>query len=146
MEQAKKNLKIWSILVLVWAACGLVKSVVTLILAKFDPATAPTDMTEGLFNILKIVTFVITVALVLPRIYVGITGLKAANAPVNGKAHITWAYILVGLMAIAMISPISDLIKGQEILDNVVALATTLLEISIYLQYVNFAKLVKNQI
>lgn len=114
MDKNKKTLKEYSIVILVFVAITLVRSIVSLCVKGLPQVEAiPEGMTKELVNIAAIISCVIGFIILIPQIYVGLKGLQIANgATVNGKAHLIWALILAVLAAISTISAISGLISA----------------------------------
>ena len=137
MEQ-RKNLKIASILVLVYAAWSLIKMVIDLIITDFSSI----DASEGVLLASKIIVVALTVVLLLPELFIGLKGLKIAKDPTSytGKAHIVWAIVLLVLALLAWISPIAGLIKQEAVGSNLTTLGTVACETAILALYVSFAK------
>ena len=85
MENAKKNLKVASWLVLALAAFTVVRKVVDAVINGFEVKEVPADMTEDLVRISLIVAFSFGFVVILPQLYIAIKGFKIANAPCHAK-------------------------------------------------------------
>ena len=140
MESTKKNLKITSILVLVFVGISLIDVITAIIFGDFSSVTTPEGAPENTLLIAKIVVLVLAGLLLLPQVYVGIKGLQAANAPVSTKAHIVWAKILFVFSVIALISPASELFKKGDTFENIADLLSTLVEVVLFFDYIRYAK------
>ena len=143
MEQARKNLKISSIVVLVFAGVYLVQIVAELLYGKLNHATIPEGAPENLLLITKIILFAVSLLFLLPQVYVGVRGLRIAKNPTPSKGHIVWAVILLVLAALGLIEPVARMISRGGAYDNVTTLFSLLLEVTIYLEYINYARAVR---
>ena len=137
MEQTRKNLKTTSILVLLFAVLDLVRVIVSLIFDGFGSAEGATD---GAVLVANIIVLSVTGICLIPQVYIGLKGIKVANAPDSSKAHIIWAMILFVITVLSLISPIIGLIKKDAGSDNVGTLLALLLEGVIYFEYVKYAR------
>ena len=137
MEQTRKNLKTTSILVLLFAVLDLVRVIVSLIFDGFGSAEGATD---GAVLVANIRVLSVTGICLIPQVYIGLKGIKVANAPDSSKAHIIWAMILFVITVLSLISPIIGLIKKDAGSDNVGTLLALLLEGVIYFEYVKYAR------
>ena len=138
MEKNKKDLKIYSILILVFVAISLVKIIVSACVNGLPQlAEIPEGMTKETVQIVSIVAFVISFIVLIPQIYVGIKGVKiGTGATANGKAHMIWAIILAVLACVSTISAIIELTKVFDfsyVLNALDAAVDALLFISYYL-------------
>ena len=136
MEHSRKQLKISSYLVLIFAAFSLIQIILSLIFEDFGATDASSD---SLVMITKIIIMVVTVIFLIPRVYIGVKGIKIANAPNASKTHIVWAIILFVFTIISFISPIMGFINKTDG-DNVGTLLALLLEATIFLEYIIEAK------
>ena len=137
MEQTKKNLKTTSMLVLLFAALTLIRVIVSLI---FDGFGSTEGATDGAVLVANIIVLVVTVICLIPQVYIGLKGIKVANAPDSSKAHVIWAMILFVITVLSLISPVIGLIKKDTGSDNVGTLLSLLLEGIIYFEYVKYAR------
>ena len=137
MEQTKKNLKTTSMLVLLFAALNLIRVIVSLI---FDGFGSTEGATDGAVLVANIIVLVVTVICLIPQVYIGLKGIKVANAPDSSKAHVIWAMILFVITVLSLISPVIGLIKKDTGSDNVGTLLSLLLEGIIYFEYVKYAR------
>ena len=78
----------------------------------------------------------------MPQLYVGLKGLKMAKYPNSSRGHIIWAMILLVFAVLGSISPIKNLISGTNARENFGTVTTCLVEISIYFEYIRYAKAV----
>ena len=93
MEQSRKYLKLSSILVLIFSGLTLINIIYELVFAEFTDVEIPDGMPANILLITKIVIAVISVLLLLPRLYIGFKGLKIANNPDSSRGHIIWGMI-----------------------------------------------------
>ena len=146
MENAKKNLKVASWLVLALAAFTVVRKVVDAVINGFEVKEVPADMTEDLVRISLIVAFSFGFVVILPQLYIAIKGFKIANAPCHAKGHIIWATILLVIALIGVFAPIPSLIKADHIGSNLAELSNALLNVVIYSAFLSAAFKVKKEI
>lgn len=138
MEKKRKDLKIYSILILAFVAISLIKIIVTTCINGFPQVEEiPEGMTETTVRIVTIIAFVLSFIVLLPQVYVGIKGLKiSAGVATEGKAHLTWAIVLAVVAAFSVISSIIEATKAFDvkfILNAVDSAVDVLLFISYYL-------------
>ena len=136
MEHSRKQLKISSYLVLLFALISLIEVIAALILEDFG---AGGEATANVVMITKIIIMAVTVIFLIPQVYVGVKGLKIANNPNSSKTHITWATVLFVFSVVSLIAPIMGFINKSGS-DNVRTLFGLLLEATIYLEYIIEAK------
>ena len=146
MENAKKNLKIASWMVLVLVAFTAVRKIVDAVINGFEVKEVPEGMTEDMVRISLIIAFALGFVVLLPQLYVGIKGLKVANAPCLAKGHIVWATILLVIALLGVISPISSLIKADHVGSNLAELSNALLNVAVYSLFLSAALEVKKAI
>ena len=139
MEQKRKYLKLASFLVLLFTALDLVNVIVQLYFLDLTEAPISAGSPENILLISKIVFMVITLILLAPQIYIGIRGLQIAKNPKPTKGHIVWAKIIFGLVILAFVNALINVIRAQDIGNSVSALLDILLEITIYFDYIQFS-------
>lgn len=140
MEKARKNLRITSIVVLIFAGLSLINIVAQLIWGDFSNAPIPEGSSDSVLLIAKIVLFGISLLLLIPDVYIGVKGLKVAKKPSTSKGHIVWATILFVLSIIALISPLVSLFSAESIRESISAILSGLVQILIYFEYIKDAK------
>ena len=145
MEKAKRNLKEISIVLLILVGLSLVRMIVEVALGGLMVQELPEGVTEELMQAALIIVFVIGLLILLPQIYVGIKGIKESKKPTSSRAHIVWAKIIFVLSIIALISPISSLIQGADIVDNVLTLVDILLDVVLYFLFIKYANKVSGK-
>ena len=140
MMNARKNLKWLSAVVLALAGLSFIRVIWDAFFTEINTAALPEGATEGLVLAAQIALCVVGIILLLPQIYVGVKGLKIAEKPDNSKAHIVWATILTVISVIGILSPVSDLLKGGNVADNVVAIIDMATDVAVYIAYITYAK------
>ena len=140
MEQAKKNLKITSIVVLILTGFSLVQIVLQLFFGEFNNVKLPEGAPENLLLIVKIVLAVITFLFLLPQLYIGLKGLKIAKNPNDSKGHIVWGFILLAMSIIGLLSPLMSIVNGVDMWDNVSTFLSILVEVLVFFDYVRYAR------
>ena len=145
MEQAKKHLKISSLIVLLFAGLSLLNIVVELLLGDINSAEIPEGAPVDILMITKIILLVVSVICLFPRVYVGMKGLRMAKNPDSSKGHIIWATIIFVLTLIGLVSPLFAVVKQENVSENVSSLLGILLDLAIYYDYIKYAKQVSKQ-
>ncbi len=140
MEKARKNLRISSIVILIFAGLSLINIVAQLIWGDFSNAPIPDGSSDSILLIAKTVLLGISLLLLIPDVYIGVKGLKAAKNPSSSKGHIVWATILFVLSIIALISPILGLFSSDSVRESISAILSCLVQILIYFEYIRDAK------
>ena len=105
-------------------------------MVKVDIENIPTQF----LIIAKIMLCVIYALLYAPQVYIGVKGIKVANAPDSSKAHIVWAVIFLVFALLSIISSVSGLIKAEDVTSNIFVLIDATIDFVLYLFYVKFAK------
>lgn len=139
MEKMRKNLKESSFLVLFFAALTFVRLVVQVIVNGVKVENVPEGTTEGIVLAGIIVAYVINFAMLLPQLYVGFKGLKVAKEPDGSKGHIIWAWILFAFAVIGVISAISSLTQSKDLVNDIISLVDTVLDVIVYVLFVRAA-------
>jgi hypothetical protein len=140
MEKARKNLRISSIVILIFAGLSLINIVAQLIWGDFSNAPIPDGSSDNILLIAKTVLLGVSLLLLIPDVYIGVKGLKAAKNPISSKGHIVWATILFVLSIIALISPILGLFSSDSVRESISAILSCLVQILIYFEYIRDAK------
>lgn len=146
METKRKNLKWTSVVVLVFAALMLVNIAVRACFWWIKDVPLSSGIEPDMMNIAMATFLVISLALFLIQVYIGIKGLKIAKKPDSSKCHIVLAMILFVTGAIGLISPIVGIIRQIDVSDNISVLLSGLVEVTVFLEYVIYAKRVKKEI
>ena len=138
--KARKNLKCMSILILALAAFTFVRVILQTFLVNFNTEVLPEGATAAAVLAAQIVFCVFSCILLLPQIYVGVKGMKISKNPDNSKAHIVWATILTVISVIGIVSPLSHMVRAEDIVGNLVALLNLVTDVAVYIAYVVYAK------
>ena len=145
MEAKRKNLKWTSVVVLVFAALMLVSVSVRACFWWIKDIPLSSGIEPDMMNIAMVTFLIISLALFLIQVYVGIKGLKIAKNPDSSKSHIVLAMILFVTAVIGLISPIAGIIRQIDVSDNISVLLSGLVEVTVFLEYVIYAKRVKKE-
>lgn len=140
MEKTRKQLKEISVVILILAAFSLIRSVIDVILTDFSQASRLEGVTPGLILATQIFLIVFAFVLMIPEIYVGVKGIKIANASSSSKAPIVWAVILAIFSGVGVISSVSSLIHQGDLVGDLLALANTVIDVLLYITYINHVK------
>lgn len=143
--EAKKNLKLLSVVILALTAFSAFRVIFETFTLDFNPETLPEGTTKGAVLAAQIIILVFSFVLMLPEIYVGVRGLKVSKSPDSSRAYITWAKIITVICVIASIAYVIDLIKGERIVSNVLALFDTLTDAALFYFFVRYAKHVSGE-
>lgn len=143
--ETRKHLKLSSIVILLFAGFSLLQIVASLLFGELNNAAIPEGSPSNILLITKIILLCISVVLLIPGVYVGIKGLKAAKKPDSSKGHIVWATILLVLAVLSLAAPALSFISKAEASDSFGALFSVLLEIVIYFDYIKYAKAVAKE-
>ena len=139
MTQSRTQLKIASIIVLIFAALSLINIVAGLVFGELPEAEIPEGSPDNLLLITQIFVMVIAVLMLIPQVYVGVKGIKVANKPGSSKAHIVWGIILLAFAVSALVSPIAAIIALEDVLSNIFSIISVAAEIVIFFIYVKSA-------
>ena len=140
MEQSRKQLKIYSIVVLIFVGVSILNLLSGFI--DLNGATVPEDAPENILTITKIILSVIMAVILLPQIYVGVKGLMIASNPDSSKLHIIVAAVLLGITSLTAISPIIAIVQNVDVFDNVRYLLSIIVEAWVFFDYIRYAKIV----
>ena len=138
MEQSRKKLKTYSIIVLIFTVATIFNLLSVLI--ELNNATIPEDAPSNILLITRIILIAVSSILLLPQIYIGIKGLKIAKKPNSSKAHIVVATILFVFTILGVLSPITSLFQKQDVVENIRAILYLVVEMSVYFDYIKWAK------
>ena len=139
-EKTRKNLKNASLLVLLFVGLTLLQVVTELLFGDLNNAQVPEGAPENIVMITKVFLLVFSLVLLLPKIYVGLKGLRVAKKPDASKKHIVWAMIIFGISALGLIEPVVGIINQGGIKEHASVLFGVLLELVIYYDYIKYAK------
>ena len=145
MEQTLKHFKTSSFIVLLFAGLSLLQVVSELLFGELNSAQLPAGAPANTLMIAKIVLLAVSLLLLLPKFYVGVKGLRIAKTPSSSKRHIIWAMIIFVFSALELIDPAVAAIKQGGGYENFSALCSVFLELSIYYDYIKYARAVAKQ-
>lgn len=140
MEKTRKNLKITSIVLLIFAGSSLLNILGEIFFGEINNAAIPEGAPENILLITKIILLVFSTLLLWPQIYISIKGLKIAKSPDASKRHIFWATVLLVLSIIGLISPVRELLDGASVYQNTGSILSILIEVCLYYEYRKYAK------
>ena len=142
MEKSKKYLKICSILMLVFAGLTILNLAAEIIFGELNSAEIPEGAPDNILLITKIFLMSFSFLLTLPQIYLGIKGVMIAKNPDSSQKHIILAMVLLGLLILGLISPAISIVKKEDVGENVSNVLSVLVEILIYIDYIQYARAV----
>ena len=146
MEKQRKNLKLYSIVILICIALSLIRMVIDVCINGFgDISMLPEGTSESVAQAAFIIVWVMGIIFLLPQAYLGVRGIKQANNPTEGRAHIVWSLILTVCAVIATVSEIIGLTKGYSF-DKLLALINVLVNVLLFGGYYLAARQVSNQL
>jgi len=145
MEEARKHLRITSFIVLLFAGLTLFRTVVALLFGELNSVQLPEGAPENTLLITKIILLVVSVLLLLPELYVGLKGLRIAKKPNASKGHIIWAGIILVFLVLGLIDPVVAILKYGIETENIISLFSIFLEVTIYYDYIKYARVVAKQ-
>ena len=145
MEKNRKNLKIISIVILIFLGLSLVGSIIDVCKNGFgDAGQLPEGVSPEVGKVIVVIVWVLGLALYLPRLYIGVKGIKIAGGQeYSGKAHIIWALVLAVLAILGTVSSIVELTEGYSA-GKLASLGTSLVNVALLSTYYLFARNVAN--
>ena len=151
MEQARKNLKTSSIIVLALAGLSLLNLIFGIFFGdlntELNDATIPDGAPDNVILITKIFVLVVSVLILLPQLYVGLKGLKIAKKPDSSRGHIVWGIILVVFTACGLLAPFGALIQGNgNAFGNVSELLSIAVDVVVLFEFVKYAIAVRKAV
>ena len=151
MEQARKNLKTTSIIVLALAGLSLINLLFGIFFGdlntELNNATIPDGAPDNVILITKIFVLVVSILILLPQLYVGLKGLKMAKKPDSSRGHIVWGIILVVFTACGLLSPFVALIQGNgDAFGNVSELLSIAVDVFVLFEFVKYARAVRKAV
>lgn len=145
MEKAQKNLKVLSIVLLVFAALSVIKMIVRVAVSGFAiEGVGVEGLSEEIIKIVAIVSWVISFLFILPEVYVGYKGLKISQEPDKSKAHIIVAIIMLVLAAISTLTNFVNLFNAKDLFVAILSFVETGVDLIVYILYVKTAKEIAN--
>ena len=145
MEQTKKNLRTYSIIVLAFAGLSLLNLLFEIFFGELSNAAIPEGAPDNILLITQIFVLVISFLLLLPQLYIGIKGIKIAKKPNASRGHIVWGIILLVFTATGLFDPFLALVQGNgEAFGNIAELCSIAVDVYILFEYVKYARAVRN--
>jgi hypothetical protein len=133
MEIKKRNLKSASFLVLFLTLLSVVRLVLNVVQkGGFEVTEVPAGMTPEVAKIVMIFSFAVMIVAMIPRLYVGVKGLKVANEPSAAKAHIVWAVLFLITGAWSMFNDISAIIEAKDLVIDILTLVSSAIDVFAY--------------
>jgi hypothetical protein len=146
MEKNRKNLKSFSILVLFFVAFSLIRMIVDVCVNGFgDVGQLPEGTSAEVAEVVLVIVWALGIVFLLPQVYIGIKGIKQAQNPTHGKAHMIWAVILTAMSAISLISGIVDISKAYSF-DKLLTVADVLVNVIVFGAYYFYARKVAKEL
>ena len=142
MNRSRRQLKNYSILVLILAGITALNIIFEFFLKEINNVEIPEGSPQNILLTIKIVLAVMSFITLLPHIYIGIKGIRIANAPDSSKGHIIWGVILLAFTVASLMHPVIALIKLEAVFANAATLLSVALEALIMFGYVRYASLV----
>ena len=139
MNNSRNHLKEASFLVLLFTAFSFIRMIIQIFVVGFEVDPAQVGASHEIVVVAMIVTFVISLILLLPQLYVGVKGMKIAKNPTSSKGHIVWAVILLVFSAFGVISTVSSIAEQINVIDNVITLVDHALDVIVYCMYIKYA-------
>lgn len=146
MEKQRKNLKAYSVVILICVALSLIRMIADACINGFgDISMLPEGTSEDVALVAFIIVWVLGIIFLLPQVYLGVRGIKQANKPTKGRAHIVWAFILTVCAIISTVSEIIVLTNGYSF-DKLLALINVLVNVLLFGEYYLAARQISNKL
>ena len=139
MNNSRNHLKEASFLVLLFTAFSFIRMIIQIFVVGFEVDPAQVGASHEIVVVAMIITFVISLILLLPQLYVGVKGMKIAKNPTSSKGHIVWAVILLVFSAFGIVSTVSSIAEQINVIDNVITLVDHALDVIVYCMYIKYA-------
>ena len=151
MEQARKNLKTSSIIVLALAGLSLLNLIFGIFFGdlntELNNATIPDGSPDNVILIAKIFVLVVSILMLLPQLYIGLKGLKMAKKPDASRGHIVWGIILVVFTAMGLLSPLAAFLQGDgDAFANVAEFMSIAVDVFVLFEFVKYARAVRKAV
>lgn len=151
MEQARKNLKTASIIVLALAGLSLLNLIFGIFFGdlntELNNATIPDGSPDNVILIAKIFVLVVSILMLLPQLYIGLKGLKMAKKPDSSRGHIIWGIILLVFTACGLLSPLSAFLQGDsDAFANVAEFMSIAVDVFVLFEFVKYARAVRKAV
>ena len=138
MENTKKNLKHASIGILILAGLSLISGILHLANIDVTKLDVPQGTTPELAKTIAIISGVISLLFILPRVYIGVVGIRGAKE--GSRAHIIVAIIFCIFSAIGVIAGISGLFGAASMLNAILNLVESIAVTTLYVIYIKCAR------
>lgn len=146
MDRTRKNLMAFSILIIGMAVYTIISAVLELFLGTgFNNVAVPEGSPENIIEITKTFIIVVTLLMVLPQIYVGIKGVCVAKNPNSSRGHIFWAGVLFVFALIGIGLTVLDMVNNGGTSDSFSLLVNGAIDALIYLEFIVYARRVRNE-
>lgn len=145
MEKSRKDLKISSIVILLFGVWSLVDVISQVFFGEINNANVPAGAPDNILEITRIFLIVVSALILLPQFYIGIKGIAVANKPNSSKGHIRWAIVLLVFTIIGFVDAVIRVIGGESIKEYISVFANLALEGVLYYEYIVFARLVAKE-
>ena len=142
MDNSRKYLKIWSFVVLLFAGLTLLEIVSALWLGDLSNIDLSTGNEALVLLVTRIVVLSVSLICLIPQVYIGVKGLKVAKNPDSSKGHIIWGTVLLVFAVIGVISPLTEIIKQNAVGENVRNLFGVIVEVTVFYDYLKYARAV----
>lgn len=145
MENAKKQLREGSLLVLFFAALSLVRMIFDALTIYFtDAKNVPVEgVTQDIVTISSIAFLVVGIICLIPQVFVGLRGLKIAKEPAATKGHIVWARILMIISIVALVSIIPTLFEpNADLVNGIFGAVDCILDVVVFGLFIKYANAV----
>ena len=137
MNNSKRNLKIVSLIILAMAIFSLVWGIIGLTNVDISGMEIPEGLSPDVMKVITVIVGAFSLLLILPRIYIGIVGLRGGNE--NSRAHIIVAIVFGILSVISLISAITALPGSANMVKGVISLVEAIIVTAVYALYIKFA-------
>lgn len=140
MAKMKKELMVYSLIILLFVGLSLVRSIVDAAVTQFAVTSIPEGVTKEIAQIMLIVAWAIGIVALLPLVFIGLRGLKASKEKVEKRGHITWAIVLFVFNVISVITLISNFFQPNvSIVNNILSLIICLVDVVVLFMYIKLA-------
>ena len=141
----QKNLKVSSIVVLIFAGFTLTRLILELCLGELNRMPLPEGAPDNTLLIAKIILFSFSCLLLLPQVFVGVKGILIAKKPNASKVHIIVAIALLACTVLTLGTPVINILNNVSVLDNLGDLFGIMLDAIVLYEYVKYAVIVSKQ-
>ncbi len=146
MDTLKKNLKSTSKLILFLLGLTVIRLVLDAAFGGLAVDKVPEGFTAEIYQVVLLISLVLSFLLCLPDLYMGIKGLKIAEKPDDSCAHIVWAKILFVITVIAVVSSLISLFNATDITMEILEFVNVVLSAIAYFIYIKAATDLRNAV